>query len=128
MDRGADPLSRRERQIMEIIYRRGEATAALVHSELVDPPSRTAVRTLLRILEEKGHLKHKQQGLAFVYVPNRPREQAARSAFRRVLDTFFEGSLEKAVAAHLGEVTGRLSPVELDRLADIIRLARKKGK
>jgi BlaI family transcriptional regulator, penicillinase repressor len=128
MDRGIDPLSRRERQIMEIIYRRGEATAAEVHAELVDPPSKTAVRTLLRILEEKGHLKHKQLGLAFVYVPSRPRELAARSAFRGVLDTFFEGSLEKAVAAHLGEATGRLSSDELDRLAEVIRQARKKGK
>jgi BlaI family transcriptional regulator, penicillinase repressor len=128
MDCGVDPLSRRERQIMEIIYRRGEATAVEVHAELLDPPSKTAVRTLLRILEQKGHLKHKQLGLAFVYVPSRPREQAARSAFRGVLDTFFEGSLEKAVASHLGEATGRLSPDELDRLAEIIRQARKKGK
>jgi predicted transcriptional regulator len=123
-----DPLSRRERQIMDIVYRRGEATAVQVHAELPDPPSKTAVRTLLRILEEKGHLKHKQQGLAFVYVPSRPRERAARSAFRGVLDTFFEGSLEKAVAAHLGEATGKLSHEELDRLADLIRQAREKGK
>jgi BlaI family transcriptional regulator, penicillinase repressor len=128
MDLGVDPLSRRERQIMEIIYRRGEATAAEVHAELVDPPSKTAVRTILRILEEKGRLKHKQLGLAFVYVSCRPREQAARSAFRGVLDTFFEGSLEKAVAAHLGETMGRLSADELDRLAELIRQARKKGK
>ena len=128
MSRTADGLSRRERQIMEIIYRRGEATAVEVHADLPDPPSKTAVRTLLRILEEKGHLKHKSLGLAFVYAPNRPRDQAARSAFRGVLNTFFEGSLEKAVAAHLGETTGRLSPEELDRLANLIRQARKKGK
>jgi predicted transcriptional regulator len=125
---GADPLSRRERQIMEIIYRKGRATAVEVHADLPDPPSKTAVRTLLRILEEKGHVKHHQEGLAFVYLPSRARAQEARSAFRRVLDTFFEGSLEKAVAAHLGESAAGLNPEELDRLADLIRQARKKGK
>jgi BlaI family transcriptional regulator, penicillinase repressor len=128
MGRFVDPLSRRERQIMEIIYRRGQATAVEVHGDLADPPSKTAVRTLLRILEEKGHLKHQQFGVAFLYLPTRPREQAARSAFRGVLDTFFEGSLEKAVASHLGEAVGQLAPEELDRLANLIRQARKKGK
>jgi BlaI family transcriptional regulator, penicillinase repressor len=128
MSRGVDPLSRRERQIMEIIYRLGRATAVQVHGALSDPPSRTAVRTLMRILEDKGHLKHEQEGLTFVYEATRPRAQAARSAMRLLLDTFFEGSLEKAVAAHLGEAAGRLSAAELDRLADLIRQARKKGK
>jgi predicted transcriptional regulator len=121
-------LSGRERQLMEIIYRRGQATALEALAELPDPPSRTAVRTLLRILEEKGHLKHKQEGLSYVYVPTRPRSQAARSAFRRVLNTFFDGSIEKAVAAHLGDAADDLSPAELDRLADLIRQARKKGR
>ena len=125
---GADPLSRRERQIMEIIYRKGQATAVEVHAALADPPSKTAVRTLLRILEEKGHVKHRQEGMAFVYLPSRARAQEARSAFRRVLETFFEGSLEKAVASHLGESAVDLTPEELDRLANLIRLARKKGK
>jgi len=125
---GADPLSRRERQIMEIIFRKGQATAVQVHAALADPPSKTAVRTLLRILEEKGHVKHRQEGLAFIYFPSRGRAQEARSAFRRVLDTFFEGSLEKAVASHLGESAAGLAPEELDRLADLIRQARKKGK
>src|SRR4051812_27007295 len=120
MGRAADPLSRRERQIMEIIYRRGAATANEVHADLPDPPTKTAVRTLLRILEGKGHLKHRQEGPAFVYTPSRPRTQAARSAFRRVLETFFEGSLEKAVAAHLGEAADQLSAEELDRLAQLI--------
>jgi predicted transcriptional regulator len=128
MGRAADLLSRRERQIMEIVYRRGRATAVEVHAELADPPSKTAVRTLLRILEEKGHLKHRQEGLTFVYESTRPRDQAARSALSLLLDTFFEGSLEKAVAAHLGEDAGHLSPAELDRLANLIRQARKKGK
>src|SRR6266704_6305993 len=113
------PLSRRERQIMDVIYARGEAAAADVHAALPDPPSRTAVRTLLRILEDKGHLKHRQEGLAYIYLPARSRVQAAQSAFRRVLDTFFEGSLEKAVAAHLGDDAADLSAAELARLADL---------
>jgi predicted transcriptional regulator len=128
MGRDADPLSRRERQLIEVIYRLGQATAVEVHAALPDAPSRTAVRTLLRILEEKGHLKHKQSGLTFVYEPIRPRAQAGRSALRRLLDTFFEGSLEKAVAAHLGEAASTLADDELDRLAELIRQARKKGK
>src|SRR5262249_50085903 len=126
-DRPAEQLSRRERQIMEIVYRRGRATAAEVLAELPDPPTKTAVRTLLRILEDKGHLKHRQDALAYVYEPSRPRDQAGRSAFRRVLQTFFDGSLEKAVAAHLGDAAD-LSADELERLADLIRQARKKGK
>jgi predicted transcriptional regulator len=123
-----DRLSRRERQIMEVIYRLGQASAADVHGELVDAPSRTAVRTFLRILEEKGHLRHKQVGLKYVYVPCQPRTQAARSAFRRVLQTFFEGSLEKALAAHFGDSAADLSDEELRRLVDLIRQARTKGK
>jgi BlaI family penicillinase repressor len=123
----AERLSGRERQIMEIVYRRGQVTALEVLAELPDPPSRTAVRTLLRILEDKGHLKHRQEGLAYVYRPSRPRQQAARSAFRRVLDTFFDGSLEKAVAAHLGDAAD-LSDDDLQRLADLIRQARQRGK
>ena len=126
-DRPAEQLSRRERQIMDIVYRRGRATAAEVLAELPDPPTKTAVRTLLRILEDKGHLKHRQEGLAYVYLPSRPRAQAGRSALRRVLQTFFDGSLEKAVAAHLGDDAADLSPEELGRLADLIRQARKKG-
>jgi BlaI family transcriptional regulator, penicillinase repressor len=127
-DRPAEQLSRRERQIMDIVYRRGQATAAEVLAELPDPPGKTAVRTLLRILEDKGHLKHRQEGLAYVYLPSRPRAQAGRSALRRVLQTFFDGSLEKAVAAHLIDSGEALSPEELQRLADLIRQARKKGK
>jgi predicted transcriptional regulator len=127
-DRAPEQLSRRERQIMDIVYRRGRATAAEVLAELPDPPTKTAVRTLLRILEEKGHLTHRQEGLAYVYVPSRPREQAGRSALRRVLQTFFDGSLEKAVAAHLGDEATDLSAEEMQRLAELIRAARKKGK
>ena len=127
-DRPAEQLSRRERQIMDIVYRRGRATAAEVLAELPDPPGKTAVRTLLRILEDKGHLRHRQEGLAYVYLPSRPRDQAGRSALRRVLQTFFDGSLEKAVAAHLIDSGEELSPEELQRLADLIRQARTKGK
>lgn len=121
-------LSRRERQIMDILYARGEATAAEVHRDLPDPPSRTAVRTLLRILEEKGHARHKEDGIRYVYQPNRPRGHAGRSAFQRVLNTFFDGSLEKAVAAHLGDAANDLSAHELARLAELIQHARKKGR
>lgn len=121
-------LSRRERQIMDVIYARGEATAAEVLAELPDPPSKTAVRTILRILEEKGHLKHKQQGLRYVYQPSRRRGPAGRSALQRVLHTFFDGSLEKAVAAHLGDSAADLSDDELARLAELIHQARKKGR
>jgi predicted transcriptional regulator len=123
-----EQLSRRERQIMDVLYARGEASAVEVHADLPDAPSKTAVRTLLRILEEKGHLRHKQQGLKYIYQPSRPRGHAGRSALRRVLHTFFEGSLEKAVAAHLGNSASELSPDELARLADLISQARNKGR
>ncbi|HEV3262069.1 MAG TPA: BlaI/MecI/CopY family transcriptional regulator [Gemmataceae bacterium] len=121
-------LSRRERQIMDIIYARGQAAAAEVFADLPDPPGKTAVRTLLRILEEKGHLKHKQEGLRYIYQPSRARGHAGRSALQRVLRTFFDGSLEKAVAAHLGDSASDLSAEELARLADLINQARKKGR
>jgi predicted transcriptional regulator len=118
-------LSRRERQIMDIVYARGEASAAEVLLGMADPPTKTAVRTLLRILEEKGHLKHRQEGQTYIYRPSAPRQRAGRSALRRVLDTFFDGSLEKAVAAHLSDSASELEPDELNRLAELIRQARK---
>ena len=113
---------------MDVLYACGEASAAEVHARLPDPPSKTAVRTLLTILERKGHLRHKQVGLKYVYQPSQPRGPAGRSALRRVLNTFFDGSLEKAVAAHLGDAATDLSPGELARLADLINQARKKGR
>jgi BlaI family penicillinase repressor len=124
----SDPsrLSRRERQIMNIIYARAEASAAEVWQNLPDRPSRTAVRTFLRILEEKGHLRHRKEGRRFVYRPTRPRRRAGRSALRGVLETFFDGSLEEAVAAHLSDPGAELSPEELRRLARLVREARKK--
>jgi BlaI family penicillinase repressor len=124
-DGGEQHLSRRERQIMDVIYARGQATAAEVLQALPDPPGKTAVRTLLHILEQKGHLTHKQTGQSYVYRPSRPRRHAGRSAMRRVLATFFEGSLEKAVAAHLGDPAADLSPDEMARLAELIHKARK---
>jgi predicted transcriptional regulator len=118
-------LSRRERQIMDVVYARGRATAAEVLAALPDPPGKTAVRTLLRILEEKGHLTHRQSGQTYVYRASRPRRDAGRSALRRLLATFFDGSLEQAVAAHLGDSAADLSPEELSRLEDLIHQARK---
>ena len=119
-------LSRRERQIMDAIYAGGEASAAEVVERLPDPPTRTAIRTLLRILEEKGHVRHRKQGREFIYQPTRPRRRAGQSALRRVLQTFFEGSLEKAVAAHLADPATEPTPEELTRLARLIREVKKR--
>ena len=121
-------LSRRERQIMDIVYARGEASATHVLNELPNPPSRASVRTMLRILEERGHLKHYKKSREFIYQPIRPRKRAGQSALRRVLSTFFDGSLEQAVVAHLGDSAAELSTEELNRLAKLIRQAGKKGK
>ena len=112
---------------MDIVYTGGEATAADVWERLPDrPPSQTAVRTMLRILEKKGHLRHGKRGRQYVYRPVRPRQRAGQSALRGVLTTFFDGSLEKAVAAHLAQPDTELSPDEVQRLADLINEARRK--
>ena len=121
-------LSRRERQIMDAIYSRGEASAAQVVAAIPDPPSKTAVRTLLTILERKGHLKHREHAGTYIYSPVREPRQAAQSAMRRLLNTFFGGSIEKAVAAHLADKATRLDDAELKRLADLIRHAKQEGK
>ncbi len=126
--RSEQHLSRRERQIMDVIYAKGQASALEVTAELPDPPGKTAVRTLLRILEEKGHLAHEQVGQTYVFRAVRPREDAGPSAMRRVLDVFFGGSLEQAVAAHLGEAADELNDSELKRLASLIQQARKTRK
>jgi predicted transcriptional regulator len=125
-----DPLhlTKRERQIMEAIYRRGEASALDVRADLADPPSRTAVRTFLRILEDKGHLSHRKHGREFIYRPTRARGQVGRSAFRSLLATFFGGSLEQAVAAYMSDPRAELSDDELDRLRTLIGQAKKKGR
>jgi predicted transcriptional regulator len=126
MSRPAEPsLSRRERQILDVVYALGRASAAEVVTRLPDAPSKTAVRTFLRILEEKGHLVHEEDGRTYVYRPSRPRERAGAGAFRRVLDVFFGGSLEEAVAAHLGESAADLDDAQLKRLAGLIREARR---
>lgn len=126
--RSEQELSRRERQIMDVIYAKGQASALEVTEALPDPPSKTAVRTLLGILEEKGHLTHSQEGMTYVYRAKQAREQAGPSALRRVLDVFFSGSLEQAVAAHLGESAEQLSDADLKRLVGIIQQARKEKK
>lgn len=119
-------LSRREREILDIVYAQGSASALEVVGLLANAPSKTSVRTHLRILEEKGHLKHNQEGQTYYYQPTRPREKAGRSALRRVLNTFFENSLEQAVAAHLGQGGEAVSDAELNRIAQLIKDAQQK--
>ena len=123
-------LSRREREIMDVIYRSpgGRATAAEVLDQLADPPSYSAVRALLRVLEEKGHLRHEEDGPRYVFLPTVPRERARRSALRQLLHTFFDGSTEQAVAALLDLSSTRLSDAELVRLSRLIADARKEGR
>ena len=120
-------LSRRERQIVDILYSQGRATAAEVQAALPDPPSYSAVRAMLRILEEKGHVRHEQDGPRYVYLPTVGRERAKRSALRHVLQTFFDGSAEQAISALLDASDTRLSDRELDRLAKLIDQARGTG-
>ena len=126
---GTDPnqLSRRERQIMEVIYTRGRATAAEVLESLPDPPSYSAVRAMLRILEGKGHLVHVTDGPRYVFLPTTPREQARETALRGIIQTFFGGSPENAVAALL-DLDDELDAEALERLAELIADARKEGR
>ncbi len=118
-------LSRRERQIMDIIYQRRQATAADVMAHLPDPPSYSAVRALLRVLEEKGHVRHKQDGPRYVFYPTVSRDRARQSALKQVVGTFFEDSTGQAVATLLDMSAKEMSDVELDRLAELIEQARK---
>ena len=124
----APKLSARERQIMDVIYGRGEATVAEVRRELPDPPSYSAVRGLLRILEEKGHLRHRAEGRRYVYLPVVPRRRAQRSAMQRVLKTFFGGSAPEAVAALLEMEARHLSEADLDELVRLVERARDEGR
>jgi predicted transcriptional regulator len=121
-------LSRRERQIMDAIYRLGRATAAEVMQSIPEPPGYSAVRALLRVLEEKGHLTHDEEGPRYVYRPTIAREKARRSALERLVDTFFDGSTEQAFAALLDLSAPRLSEAELKRISRRIEDARKEGK
>ena len=121
-------LSRRERQITDIVYRRGEATSTDILAELPEPPARGALRVMLRILEDKGHLRHIKRGREYVYRPTRSRQQVGPPALRRVVNTFFDGSLREAVAAYLAQRDANLTDEELRRLAELIQEARAKGK
>ena len=118
-------LSKREREIMDVIYRLGRANAAEVHEQLADAPTYTTVRGLLRILEEKGHLRHEQDGQRYVYVPSTPRDDAGASQLTHVVRTFFDGSASKAMAALLGSGEAR-SEDELKRLQQLIDQARSR--
>jgi BlaI family transcriptional regulator, penicillinase repressor len=124
MSRTLHTLTRRERQIMDILYRRGRATAAGVMAELPGQPNSSTVRTQLRVLEEKGHVRHEEEGLRYVYMPAVPRHAARRSALRHLVDTFFDGSAEKVVTALVGGEGTRLSEEELRRIAEVIDKAR----
>ena len=120
-------LSRRERQIMDVLYRQGRASAAEVLSAIPDPPSYSAVRAMLRVLENKGHVRHEEQGLRYVWVPTVPPERAKRSALLHLLDTYFQGSPGLAAAALLDLSAAKLSDQELDQLSQLIEKARKEG-
>jgi BlaI family penicillinase repressor len=121
-------LSRRERQIMDILYRAGKASGSDVLNAMPDPPSYSAVRAMLRVLEEKGHVKHQEEGLKYVYAPVVARDKAKRSAVKHVMETFFNGSAEQIVAALLDVSSTRLTRDELDRMAEMIEKAKKEGK
>ena len=121
-------LSRRERQIMDVIYARRHATAAQVRAALADPPSYSAVRALLRILEHKGHLKHHTEKGKYVYVPTRQRQSAARQALRGMLRTFFDNSAVSAVAALLDLSDTKLTPQQFDELSQLVERAKKGNK
>jgi BlaI family penicillinase repressor len=121
-------FSRRERQIMDVLYRRGRATAAEILEGIPDAPSYSAVRAMLRVLEEKKHIRHEEKDLRYVYVPVVPREKARRSAVTHLVDTFFEGSTEQAVATLLNVSARDLTTEDFDRLAALIEEARKGGR
>ena len=123
-----DPLSRREREIMDVLYRVGEATATAILAELPDSPSNSSVRTILRILEEKGHVVHVRDGMSYVYKPKVNREKARRSALNHLISTFFDGSPEAVVSTLLDDKSSSLSDDQLDSLATLIERVRKEGR
>jgi BlaI family transcriptional regulator, penicillinase repressor len=118
-------LTKRERQIMDVLYRRGRATASEIMESLTGPPSYSTVRTQLRVLEAKGHVRHEEQGLRYVYMPTVPRHSARKSALKHLVDTFFDGSSAKVVAALLGGEAAKLSDEELDRITELVKNARR---
>jgi BlaI family transcriptional regulator, penicillinase repressor len=117
-------LTKRERQIMDALYRLGRATAAEIMAEMTGAPGNSTVRTQLRVLEAKGHVRHEEEGLRYVYLPTVPRHSARRSALKHLVDTFFDGSPTQAVAALLGGEAARLSDDDLDRIAELLKGAR----
>jgi predicted transcriptional regulator len=121
-------LSRRERQIMDLLYQHGRLTAAEVHARLPEAPSYSAVRALLRVLEQKGHVRHQEEGLRYVFLPKVPREKAKQSALAHLVRTFFAGSAGQAAAALLDASAGKLTAEELDRIAGLVEKARKEGR
>lgn len=121
-------LSRRERQIMDVLYQKGRATAGEVQESLADAPSYSAVRAHLRVLEEKGHIRHEAEGQRYVFAPTVSRERARRSALRHMLDTFFDGSAEEVVTALVDGSAKKLSPEQLERILEIIEQARREGR
>jgi BlaI family penicillinase repressor len=127
-DSALSGLSRRERQIMDFLFRHGRATVAEVLAGIADPPSYSAVRAMLRTLEEKGHVTHEEEGRAYVYRPTVARDQARRSALRHMLSTFFAGSTEQAVAALLDLSGPKLTDEELERMARLVDQARNEGR
>ncbi len=124
----ADALARRERQIMDVIHKLGEATVGDVLEQLPDPPSYSSVRTMIRHLESKGLLSHRQDGKRYIYKAKQSREAASRSALRKLMDVFFRGSAADAVAAILDVSSESLEPEDLDRMAKLIREAKAEGK
>jgi predicted transcriptional regulator len=121
-------LTRRERQIIDILYRRGRASAGEVMNDLPDKPSYSTVRTQLRVLEQKGYVQHGEENLRYVYEPIAPRDAVRVSALTHVMDTFFEGSVQKVVAALLGRERSKITTEDLDKIADLVEKARKGGR
>ncbi len=121
-------LSRRERQIMDVLYRRGAASVAEVMDDIPDPPSYSAVRAMLRVLEEKGHVRHEEEQLRYVYLPAQSHRVASRSALKHLVDTFFQGSPEQVVEALLGKDGSGVSREELDRIAELVGRAARESR
>jgi predicted transcriptional regulator len=127
-DRTPHLLTKRERQIMDVLYRLGRATAAEIMAGVPGAPGNSTIRTQLRVLERKGHVKHEEIGLRYTYMPTVPRHSARRSALRHVVDTFFDGSTAKAVAALLGGEAARVTDEELERIAELVENARSESR
>jgi BlaI family penicillinase repressor len=121
-------LTKRERQIMDVLYRHGRATAGDIMDGLAGAPSYSTVRTQLRVLETKGHVRHEEQGLRYIYMPTVPRSAARKSALKHLVDTFFDGSSAKVVAALLGGEASKVSGEELARIAELVRNARSESR